>query len=140
VQTKPPATKPAGAKPPETKPAEAKPADAKPADATLVKAVADPPGDALPGLQENEYGWHENAPGHMTMMKMRDFYLNDQSKSLIQCLEEIGTNKVAAIEKDKPADAIAQLDAIQKEFKASRKVYVAATAALVKIKKAPPAP
>jgi len=135
VQTKPPATKPAGAKPPETKPAEA-----KPADATLVKAVADPPGDSLPGLQENEYGWHENAPGHMVMMKMREFYLNEQSKSLIQYLEEIGTAKVAAIVKDKPADAIAQMEAIQKEFKASRKVYAAATAALVKLKKAPPSP
>jgi len=98
--------------------------------------VAEPaPGNSLPGLQEDAYGWHENAAGRAALEAMQRFYLGELSKSLVREIEKAGLKKVAAIEKDKPADAVAQLEGLLKQFKSQYKITAAITAALNKMKK-----
>jgi hypothetical protein len=64
---------------------------------------------------------------------MRRFYIEEQTKALAAQIERAALEKVAAIEKDPPADAAAQLDALARTFAGQRTVIAAIGKARAKV-------
>lgn len=122
----------------EPKPAPAEPQPEPPKDAAAKPAVADE-GTRLAGLQENAYGWHENAPGTPALAEMRRFYIEEQTQVLAAQIEKAALEKIAAIESAPPADAAVQLDALARTFAAQRTVMAAIGKARAKVARPPAA-
>ena len=109
------------------KPSQPKADEAKPA--------APDGGSLLPGLQENKYGWRENAQCRAALEMMRLSYIEEQTKALATAIEKAGLEKVAAIESQRPAGAVAMLETLQKEIAGQKAVTAAIAKALIKVKK-----
>jgi len=107
--------------------ASSKPPDPKPADPKA--------GNLLPGLKENPYGWHEGQAAKAGMAYIRRGYIGQQAAALTQQIEKAALDKVAAIERAKPADAAAQLEALARTFASEPKVAAAIAQALARLKK-----
>jgi len=129
---------PTKARPEEPKPAPAGPQPEPPKDAAAKPAAADE-GTHLAGLQENAYGWHENAPGTASLAVMRRFYIEEQTQVFAAQIEKAALEKIAATESAPPADAAAQLDALARTFAGQRTVMAAIGKARAKVSRPPAA-
>ncbi len=95
-----------------------------------------PEGNLLPGLSEDAYGWHEVRQGKVALETVRAWYLKQQAAGWTARIEKAGLEKVAAIEKALPADAVEQLAALKEQFKGQKNVLSALARALVKARRA----
>ncbi|MBM4016753.1 MAG: hypothetical protein FJ288_00245 [Planctomycetes bacterium] len=102
---------------------------------------AAPPADEgtrLAGLQENAWGWRENAAARAALARMRRLYVEEQAAALTRQMEKAAIEKIAAIEDAPPADAAARLDAIAGTFADNPAVAAAVAKARANLKNPPP--